>query len=256
MAAGDYFLGLKHLTSLGMADIHSNESTPQMAPGSLAILHDAFGYRFLQYCRIFATVGQGACVSRWGGVNGSTAVTGITSGTTTTAVKAASWTADTQNGAIFYVSDDAGAAGAAPEGEISIVAKTATGQLTLEPDLPLSAAIASNDAVRTISNWQGEASADGDLNITVLGVVAGRDGITSGNYGWVVREGFAKAKVELSITVDTPGVAHTGTIGPFGSDGQELHICTVLGVVAADQVALTAPVRLNLISAASVATAP
>jgi hypothetical protein len=45
-------------------------------------------------------------------------------------------------------------------------------------------------------------------------------------------------------------------VGPFGSDGQELHVGTALGVVASDSVALTVPVRLNLFTAASVATAP
>lgn len=256
MAAGDYVLRLSHLSGMGMAGINANDASPTIDPGHINFVRDAFGYKVLQYCRIFATATQGSLTSRWGGVNGSTAVTGITSGSTTTAVKSAAWTADTQQGAIFYVSDDAGAAGAAPEGEVSIVASNTAGQLTLEPTLPLTAAIASNDAVRTISNWQGEASADGDLNQTVLGVVLGSGGITSGYYGWIQREGFCKAKCELSITVDTPVVAHTGTVGPFGSDGQELHIGTALGVVAADQVALTVPVRLNLFTAASVATAP
>jgi hypothetical protein len=256
MSAGDYLLNIGNLTSLGMSDIHGNDATAQSRPGTITFLVDAFGYRILQYCRVFSTVTQGALVSRWGGTNGSTAVTSITSGSVTTAVKSAAWTADTQTGAIFYVSDDAGAAGAAPEGEVSIVSATAAGQLTLEPDLPLTAAIAVNDAVRTISNWQGEASADGDLNQTVLGVVIGKNGITSGNYGWVQREGFTKAKTLASVTVDTPVVADAGVVGPFGSDGQELHVGTALGVVASDSVALTVPVRLNLFTAASVATAP
>lgn len=248
MAAGDYVLNLGSLTSLSMSDINGNDATPQARPGTITFAVDSFGYKVLTYARIFATVTQGALVSRWGGTSGSTAVTGITSGSTTTALKASAWTADTQAGAVFYVSDDAGAAGAAPEGEVSIVAANTSGQLTLDSDLPLSTAIAVNDAVRTISNWQAEASADGDLTGTVIGVLPGKNGCTSGNYAWVVSEGLVKAKTLVSVTVDTPAVADAGVIGPFGSDAPTLWIGSVKGVVASDNAALTVPVRLTCFS--------
>jgi hypothetical protein len=171
-------------------------------------------------------------------------------------VKAASWTASTQAGAIFYVTDDAGAAGAAPEGEVSIVASNTAGQLTLEPELPMSAAIAVNDAVRTISNWQAEASADGDLAQTCLGIVIGENGVTSGNYCWVLSQGFTKATTAVSVVVNEPVVCAAGTVGPWGTDGQELQVGTAKGAVAADQVALKVPVIMTVFPGSSVAIAP
>lgn len=257
MAQGDYVFRLSHLTGMGMSGINANDSTPAMQPGHICFVQDAFGYKVLKYVRATATVAQGSVVSRFGGVNGTTVVSNVTSGSTTTAGKAATWTANAEVGALFYVHDNDDSAGAAPEGEISVVAANTAALLTLDASLPLSVAVAANDDVTTVANYQAEASADGDLSVTCLGVVAGKDGITSGNYGWAIMEGVTKAKATTNaITTFNPVVCGTGCIDAFGSDGQELWVGTSLGTYASDNAALTLPVRMNCFTASGIGTAP
>jgi hypothetical protein len=160
-------------------------------------------------------------------------------------------------GGIFYVHDDAGAAGAAPEGEMSIVSANSTTLITLDPRLPLTTALAVNDDVSIISTYQCEAAADGDLNNIVMGVVIGANGITSGNYGWVQMEGVTKAKATTNaITTQNPVVTGTSCIDAFGTDGQELWVGTSLATYSSDNAATTLPVRLSLFSLSAIGTAP
>lgn len=257
MAAGDYVFRLSHLTGMGMSSINANDATPVSQPGHICFVQDAFGYKVLKYVRATATLAQGACASRYGGVNGTTVITNLDSGSTTTALKSAAWTANAEVGAVFYVHDDAGAAGAAPEGEISVVVSNTAGQLNLDPLLPLTAALAVNDDVTTISTYQCEGSADGDLSVTCLGIVAASGGITSGNYGWVIMEGVTKAKATTNaITTFNPIVCGSSCVDAFGTDGQELWIGTSLGTYAADNAALTLPVRMNCFTASGIGTSP
>ena len=256
MAAGDYTLNLGHITGLGMHDINGDDAVPQMRPGTIAFVVDAFGYRVLRYCNFKNAMLQGELASRAGGVNGTTVITDLVSGTTTSATDSGQ-TADLFNGALFYVHDNADSAGAAPEGEMSVVTTNTASLITLEPDLPMSVAMAVNDDVTIISNWQVQDSADGDLSITVMGVVIGNQGITSGRYGWVQMEGFAKALTSAaSITTFNPVVSGANLVAEFGTDGQELWIGTSLGTFTSDNVALTLPVRLNCFSPSGIGTAP
>lgn len=256
MAQGDYWINLKHLTGLGQSAINGDDATPQASPGTIVFAHDRFGFMIMKYCYFVNAMAVGELASRYGGVNGTTVVTNQT-GTTTTSVTTTGLTANAHKGAIVYVHDDTGGAGAAPEGEVSVAASNTTTVVTLESDLPLSAALASGDDVTLISTYAVEDSADGDLSITVQGIVLGANGVSASQYGWLLMEGFRKAKATTNaITTFNPVVAGANLIDAFGSDGQELWVGTSLGTYATDNVATTLPVRLNLFTAAGIGTSP
>jgi hypothetical protein len=259
MAAGDYVLRLGNITSLSMSDINGDDATPQSRPGTITFINNVWGYAILKYVRAVAAVTQGGLLSRYGltTTQGNTIVSNITSGTTTTATKSAAWAANAEVGAIFYVQDNDDAAGAAPEGEMSIVAANTANVLTLDSRLPMSVALAANDDVTTIATYQMKLSQDGDLNQVVQGIAIGKNGISAGQYGWIQMEGYGKARAKASTTtIQDPIVADVGVVGPFGTDGQELHIGQCVGTFTSDNAATTMPVNMKCFTPASSATAP
>jgi hypothetical protein len=183
-------------------------------------------------------------------------VANITSGSTVKAVTTG-LTASEHDGKLCYVLDDAGGAGAAPEGEIGIIGSNTTTTINLDPNRPLSAALAVNDDLVLIANWQGEDAADGDLAHTVLGVAMGTSGISDNGYGWVHRLGVTPAAIAAgAIVAGDPVVAAAGVLGAFGTDGQELWCGIALAAASADMVALQAPVHLTVFSAAGPGGSP
>jgi hypothetical protein len=243
MAQGDYLFNIGHLTSLGTSDVHSNTSTPVMDPGTLAFIKDGFGNKVLMYVSSTATIAQGGLVSKVLNTSAGT----ITAGTTTS-VTTSGLTANVHVGRIFYVTDDAGAAGAAPEGEMSIIRSNSTTNISLEPELPLSAAIAVSDTATMISTYHGVTSA-AVVATLVLGVLPGRDGVTANNYAWVVRQGIVKARSSAAAhVIDRAIIAGTGVVAPSSTSAVQLHIGGALAASSSDNAATTVPVYLTLFS--------
>lgn len=248
----DLVLNVGSITGLGMEDINGDSATPRSRPGTLAIIVDAYGPRILQYCRFINAMAVAELASKPGNV----AVSNITSGTVKSFVTSG-LTANDHNGKLAYVLDNDDSAGAAPEGEVGVIAKNTATIVTLESDYPLSVALAANDDITLISNWQAEDAADGDLAVDVLGVVLAVGGITAGSYGWVQREGFCLPLYSTNaITAANPVVAGANVLDAFGSDGQELHCGVSLAAITSDQAAFRVPTNLRLFTCAGVATAP
>ena len=251
-ALTDLVLNVGSITSLGLEAINGDSVAPRMRPGQISILVDAFGPRIVQYCKFINAMAVAELASKPANV----AITDITSGTTTSFVTTG-LTADVHNGKLAYVLDNNDSAGAAPEGETGIVADNTTTIVTLEKDYPLSVALAANDDITLISNWQAEDAADGDLGVDVLGVVLAAGGVAASNYGWVQREGYTSALFTTdAVGAAEPVVAAAASLDAFGSDGQELHCGYSLAAITSDQLAFRAPVNLKLFTAAGVATAP
>lgn len=251
----DIVLKVGSITSLGGAGIDSDSADSLRRPGTIHFMVDAFGYRILQYVRnrSGSAFAMGELLSKPANVAVSNQTGTVTTSATTTGL-----TADDHNGKLAYVLDDTGAAGAAPEGETTIVASNSATIITFERDMPLSVALASGDDLTLISNWQAEDAADGDIAVDVLGVVVGRDGFANGNYGWVQKEGFCPGvdTTGAAITAGNPVVADVAQIGAFGTDGQELWVGVALATGSSDQAAAILPVNLRLFTAAGTGTAP
>lgn len=256
-ATTDVVLKLGSITGLGMSSINADDADTVLTarPGTLRILVDAYGWRILQYVKNVSdsAYAMGELVTKVA----NTAVNNITAGTvrqaTTTGL-----TANDHDGRLCYVLDNDDDAGAAPEGETSVVRNNTATIIDVERDMPFSVALAANDDLVLISNWQSTDSADGNLAHNVLGVVVGNAGFSDNQFGWVQKEGYCPAVDALSgaITAGDPVVADVAQVGAFGTDGQELWVGIALAGVSADQDADILPVNLKLFTVAGPGTAP
>jgi hypothetical protein len=158
---------------------------------------------------------------------------------------------------ICFVLDDAGAAGAAPEAEASIVASNTTTTIYFEPDYAFSTALGANDDLELIATYQVEDAADGDEAWTVAGVVLGVDGVTNGQYGWIQQQGPCMTKVTTNaITEGDPVVAGAAIMDAFGTDGQELWTGIALASGSTDEVTPHIPVDVRLFTCAGPGGSP
>lgn len=242
------FLNLGHLSGMGMSDFNRDDVTPYMRPGTVAWVVDAFGPRIVKYVRnvsgsailkseLMAYAADGANVK-------STSVANITSGTTTSFVTTG-LTANRHDGMIAYVLDNATTAGAAPEGESSIVATNTATVVTLEKDYPYSAALAANDDIELIATYQVEDSAAADEAWTVAGVVLPFDGISNMNYGWIHVEGTCPVQSANSAVEGDPLESGVAQVTPLTA-GHELWIGTALAALSTDEALKQIPAQMKL----------
>ncbi len=256
MAAGDYFLSMGHILPTGERDVNANDQVAKARPGAITLVQDAHGFRVLKYVKALATVTRGSLVSKPGATDGIEEVDDITAGSTTSATTSGR-TASDDVGKLCECYDNADSAGAAPEGEHSVIVANSATVLSMDQNLPFTVALAVNDDLALIGTYQAEASADGDFAHAVHGVVVGADGITDNYYGWVQIEGITKAKLKSEAMTKNGGlVADAGVLGVAASDGVELWCAVVLQDVKADQVADTGLVRLHLLVAAGTGGTP
>lgn len=165
------------------ANLNSSSTEPLVARGSVyEDTHRLFGRRRFMYGRF----DNAMVADELSSFVANTAVNNITAGTTTS-ITTAGLTADAHVGGILYCLDDAGAAGAAPEGEhAEIIANTAT-LITIHSEDAFSVTPAANDDFVIIRPWVFEDSAANDETAEVSGVVmADQD---ANDYGWVQFEG-------------------------------------------------------------------
>jgi hypothetical protein len=244
-------LNLASLTPVSSPDLNSDKSTPIYTKGGLTFMQDAFGPKIFRYGhnRSGSVQAQSELASRVGDANGVKAVTDITSGTTLSATKVGAWTADLEVGALFYVFDNDDSAGAAPEGEVSIVKSNTADKITLEDSMPLTVALAANDDVRTMATYGVDDSVDGDFAYAVFGVVVGRDGISDKNYGFYQSWGVCPRVLVLASSALTVGegvVADAARVGTSGADAATLHVGVALMAKSADMVLDIAPIQMTL----------
>jgi hypothetical protein len=250
LGTSDLFLRPGNLVGMGSANIHGDDAEQQARPGTASFIADAFGPRILRYVqnRNGSALVVGDLVSYASDTQNtiSTSVANITSGTTTSAVTSG-LTADRHNGMICWVLDNADSAGAAPEGEWSVVADNTATAINVDPQKPYSVALAANDDLELLATYQVEDSADGDEGWTVVGVAAGKDGISVGNYGWVVAHGFTMAThTTNAITEGDPIVAGAAVVDAFGTDGQELWVGIACGAGSTDETLKHLPVHMRV----------
>lgn len=146
-----------------------------------------YGLQEFRYAlnRSGGTLAAGSLASYEGQLNAAVANTGI--GTTFATRAAGSWVTDgAKVGSHFWVVDDAGAAGAAPEGEESILTAVAALRLDFLP--ALSAALANADTVNWMRPHHLIAAAVNHRRGKVAGVVQGT--LVNNAAGWVQTKGL------------------------------------------------------------------
>lgn len=134
------------------------------------------------YYRATGTINEGEIVAEY-----QLTITDVDGGSTTTCTEAAGFpaTANLLIGGIFHVDDDAGGAGAAPEGESCIITESAAGSITFTP--ALTAALAANDDVSIHHPYLGVQGAATSGN-AVIGLCLAT--VAVGEYGFALRRGL------------------------------------------------------------------
>lgn len=232
-SSSELFYKVGHLTGLSMSDLHSdNARGAQTArPGTIAWVVDAFGPRIVKYVKNMVgstnAVGELMAYESDGANVRTTSISANAAGTTTTINTGTTLTVNDHVDMLVFCVDDAGAAGAAPEGETSVCVSNTTGTINLAADYAFSAATASSDTFELISTYHANDAADGDEAWTCQGVVLGKDGIQDNQFGWVHMQGATsclKIGAAGDVTEGDPIVAGTAGVDAFGSDGQELWV--------------------------------
>lgn len=207
--------------------------------------HPVFGLRKFIYVQIHQS---GGCTAGQLMSFRTVTITNIDSGTTTSITKAGEFGTDNAlvGGRLICV-DDAGAAGAAPEGEMGIVRQETANTLTIDPAYPFSVATAANDDF--IVDLYGLAvidSAAGDKAYKIAGVAM----VDHDQYdkGWIQFYGIhplVDAKAATDIPAGESVIADVGTI----SDGAGAAPALVAGVslfnLKSDAVSRKASIFLN-----------
>lgn len=250
MSTTSEFCQLGMLNGLGQSNFDGDDSTPKDRPGRFAYVVDAFGTRIFQYGRNCkgSAITMGECLIRLADI----AVSNITSGTTLSAVKASAWTADKSVGELLYVEDNDDSAGAAPEGEVGVIGSNSSGVANLDPQYPLTVALAANDDLDTISpGWHFDTSGAAAKAQECRGIACGKDGITSLNYGWTQVYGIvpvAQLKASTGFTDRAAIITGVSKIDVDANGGWELVIGHSLGTVTSDIVSDKAMCFINVYS--------
>jgi len=252
----DLFLNLGSITGLGQTGLNADDASPTgFRPGAIAIMADAFGTRIFKYTRtqMSGGAGKGELQSKVGDVTGTVTAAAGELNDTTHLSDTSNWTANYESGKLCHITDDAGAAGAAPEGEVAVVTGNTISIQTFDAAYPLTVAPAVSDTYRNISLTWSEDAADGDKAVDVHGIVMADR--TNLYYGWNQVYGFNPGTLYNTniVTAGANIVADAACVGPWGSDAATLWIGYSPGGVAAD---LASPFRaLAFIDVFSMATA-
>jgi len=211
------------------------DSTPLEELGALRIeLDNAYGERWFRYVqnRTSGTLAADSLVMLDG--EAISAITAAANSTNTYALRASgSFVTDKMEvGDMLTVVDDAGAAGAAPEGEYSVITKVAALRVDFSP--AISANLAVNDTITFIKRWSVIASA-AEICARHCGAVMGA--LLTESYGWMQTKGIYRgANVVAAGTAIAegarlvPGTAilvPRGAIAANANDGTDIAEVTI-----------------------------
>jgi hypothetical protein len=179
-------------------ELDASDSTPKESPGSVRTVVDpVFGYRQFEYVQFSYAAAAGEWVSKVGVVALASAASGTTTSVTTTGL-----TANAYQYGLLRCKDDAGAAGAAPEGEIARIIENSTTVIYVNAADAFSVAPAVGDAFDIILPHRVEQMTSGDMAVDVRGVSMVTQ--TTDYWGWAQFYGLCPiAKVVAAGTVVT-----------------------------------------------------
>ena len=223
----DLFLHLGHLLNFAGSTLNADDVNPALKPGTLAYCVDAFGRRIFSYGRTRQSGGQskGELCARVNDVTGTVTAAAGENNSTSQLASTSAFTAGVEEGKLCIITDDAGAAGAAPEGEVAVITDNTASQLTFDPGYKLSVAPAVSDTFRDYSVWAHDDSADGDLAINIMGLVMADR--TAAYYGWNQIYGLNPGALYTTTAVTPAGeilVADAAALNDRGSDAAQLWV--------------------------------
>lgn len=226
--------------------LDASDSSPKEEKGAVrAIFEPNLGWRYFQYVRFDQS--GGATKNNICAYRGLVSVSATGTGTTTTIVTTGA-TANILVGGLIQCLDDAGGAGAAPEGENGIVVANTATLITLDPNDAFTAATASSDTFRVHLPWAVVDSAAGDTAATTAGVIMATQ--TQYNWGWVQFAGLhptvAAVAAGTTITAGKSLIASTNVVTNGSTSAAELRLGYSPFQLTTDTVLRTIPVYLNV----------
>lgn len=232
-ALNDLFLHFGHIIPMGQSDLKADDAKPVYRKGQFSYVMDDYGLRIFRYLHNMkgSAALQGGLYSRVADV--SVTLTGPSGSTTTVIKKTGAWTAGVLVGRMYVHLGNVTSAGAAPEGETSIVVANDANSITLDAARPLSAAPSvGNDTTRVISLFDFAASAAGDLaapfgtNGSAVPNVMGIAMVALGNTNWGVLQTYGicpDAKIKPSTAI---------AIGPLVAETEQLTVAGATTLVS------------------------
>jgi hypothetical protein len=224
--------------------LNASDTTPQEVIGSIRwdVAHPYFGVRGFKYVRFDAATTAGDVCTKVADVT----ITNISAGTTTS-ITTSGLTADIHVGGILYCTDDAGGAGAAPEGEQGIIVANTATSVQIRPEDAFSVSPAANDDFSIVKTWAVGDAAAGDLAVNVQGVAMADQAQYS--WGWVQFLGLHPQVLVVAagtaVTINKSLIAGNGGLLTNGSSSADsLLVGFLRQSVASDQVVRKAMVDL------------
>ena len=207
--------------------------------------HPVFGRRGFKYLRCHQSGGHTAGVIA--SFLAPVAINNISSGTTTT-ITTSGLTADIYVGGLLRCLDDAGAAGAAPEGEIAVITANTATVVTIDTNDAFSAAPAVNDDFTIVMPFACQTAAAGDVAGRVAGVAMTT--IAQYSYGWYqffgINPSVQAIAAGTAITTEKGIItANSGLASDGSTSAPSLLIGVALATLTSDTVLRRALVKLN-----------
>lgn len=224
--------------------LDSSSDTPLEIPGIVREdIHPVFGVRKFQYLRCDQS--GGCTAGQLQSYRANVAINNISAGTTTS-ITTTGLTAGILEGGILQCLDDAGAAGAAPEGEVGRVVANTTTQVFIDTNDAFSVTPAANDDFVVILPWAVDDSADGDF----AGQVAGVSMTDHDQYDWGWFQFFGinpdvdAVAAGTALPAQESVVADAAVVNDGAGDAVDLRIGRVLHQLSSDTVLRKAVVDL------------
>mgnify|MGYP001591573324 CR=1 FL=1 len=254
MAALDVLFREHGIMGVGHTDLLQTAPAdrPRNSEGMIGWMRDGFGgLRLYTYRKNISgsAMAKGDLVSRRFEVETNQTGTVATSITGST-------TADDHIGSLAIVHDDAGGAGAAPEGEASIVASNTATVWTLEGDLPFSAALASGDDITFVGPKVVDAAAN-DPNYVVCGIAMSTP--ADDEWGWFQFQGLHPAAAHTAVACVAGSALKAGAaalavygdatavVGGTAGTGIAYVVAVQVAIHGSDVVTTKSPVVMQLL---------
>lgn len=225
--------------------LDASDSTPKEPKGATRWTYDpVFGLRGFQYVRFDQS--GGADANQVVSYRGLISINNITSGTTTS-ITTSGLTADILADGLLWCLDDAGAAGAAPEGEIARITSNTTTVVNIDSNDSFSASPAANDDFRVLLPWAVIDSASGDVAANVAGIaLVAQDQY---DYGWVQFAGLhptvACVAAGTAVTAGRSLIVGTNLVLDGSTSAAELRVGFTPTGISSDTVLRTLPLYLS-----------
>jgi len=224
--------------------LNSTSATPLEQRGAVRYTYDPyFGARGFKYLRCDQSGGctKGQLQSKRANI----AITNITAGSTTSFTLAGQ-VADIYVGGIAVCVDDAGGAGAAPEGESAVITENTTSVFQVDANDAFSVALAANDDLKILLPWAVVDSADGDAAGIVQGVAMAD--LAQYEWGWFqflgIHPQVDAIAAGTALIVNESVVANTAVVNDGAADAVDLRIGRLLVELSSDTVVRKAVVDL------------